>query len=333
MPSNWKNRFSESLQKKEAVVVWREPNSDEIHCIQTDHVRVWDGKTEDSQFLFAPFNQKKYPILSFGSTQGMRSSKLPIQQNSSSKEEYENWVDTCKRAISDGYFSKLVGARVQSKRSETFDILAHFDFILSNHGNAFCYLLFSEETGVWSGASPELLLELANDDFRTVALAGTQKADDIAFGNKEDQEQEFVVDYIREKLAGLSSQLSVSEKSYHRSGHLIHLQSSFAGKVLPQTKLVQILETLHPTPAVAGIPKEEAINFIEKGEGFDRTYYSGFLGPVTSDHASLFVNLRCLQWAEGQIIQFAGAGLTIDSDPEKEWQETEEKLKVVAPLS
>jgi isochorismate synthase len=101
-------------------------------------------------------------------------------------------------------------------------------------------------------------------------------------------------------------------------------------------RLWEFVDTMHPTPAVAGQPKEDAIRFIKKLEPHDRDYYTGFLGPVNQNvEIDLFVNLRCLKVTPAYLSLYVGGGITLDSDPADEWDETgwkvESLLKIIAP--
>ena len=88
-------------------------------------------------------------------------------------------------------------------------------------------------------------------------------------------------------------------------------------------RLWELVDAMHPTPAVAGQPKDDAINFIKKLEPHDRDYYTGFLGPVSeNEEVDLFVNLRCLKITPGYLSLYVGGGITLESDPADEWDET-----------
>ena len=94
-----------------------------------------------------------------------------------------------------------------------------------------------------------------------------------------------------------------------------------------------MLQLLHPTSAVCGLPKEPALRFIIANEGYKRSYYSGFLGPVNSEVGThLFVNLRCMQLLKTEAVLYAGAGITCESSPEKEWQETQHKMQTMGKI-
>jgi isochorismate synthase len=117
------------------------------------------------------------------------------------------------------------------------------------------------------------------------------------------------------------------------AGNLMHLRSDFKVDVnevnFPQLGTV-MTELLHPTSAVCGMPKKPAIDFIAGNEMHDREFYSGFLGPVNiNQETSLFVNLRTMKIQGNDATLFAGCGITTDSDPVKEWKETEMKCQTL----
>ena len=101
----------------------------------------------------------------------------------------------------------------------------------------------------------------------------------------------------------------------------------------PQNKkemLHRVLEALHPTPAVCGLPTGKAKNFISRNEGYDREYYTGYLGRVTTGlNTQLYVNLRCMKINVNKAQVYVGGGITSDSIPEHEWEETVAKSKTI----
>jgi isochorismate synthase len=91
-----------------------------------------------------------------------------------------------------------------------------------------------------------------------------------------------------------------------------------------------LLNLLHPTPAVAGLPKEEARRFILENEGYPRRYYSGFAGWLdTAGRSDLYVNLRCMHIRPHRLTLYSGGGLLPSSVMETEWRETEDKLQTM----
>ena len=103
--------------------------------------------------------------------------------------------------------------------------------------------------------------------------------------------------------------------------------------LISSPKVLNAFAILYPTPAVCGLPKGAARDFIVKNEYAPRQYYSGFVGPLDPNgETHLFVSLRCMRIAEGECFLFAGGGLLADSDQEAEWRETEDKMETMGVL-
>ena len=120
-----------------------------------------------------------------------------------------------------------------------------------------------------------------------------------------------------------------------RAANLVHLQSKFLATLQSdfEQKLEALLIALHPTSAVCGMPKKEAFDFIGKNEGFDRSYYTGFIGPVNFDGGTdLYVNLRTAQIIGNTAFLYVGGGIVENSVPLVEWQETVEKTKSIGSI-
>jgi isochorismate synthase len=120
------------------------------------------------------------------------------------------------------------------------------------------------------------------------------------------------------------------------AGNLIHLKTSFSVNLeevdFPNLGTV-MLNLLHPTSAVCGMPKERVLHFINENEKLDRKFYSGFLGPVNIENETrIFVNIRCAEFLKDKVITYSGAGITQESDPEKEFEETELKMKAIGRI-
>lgn len=214
--------------------------------------------------------------------------------------------------------------------------LSFFNTLCQRYPEAMVTLVSIKDVGTWIGATPELLLNVTNDNLTTVALAGTQLKNQAQWTEKESEEQLWVVRYIENILAEYQiSQVDIAARKLIQNGNLEHLYTQIAFKkegTKNNNLATYILPRLHPTPAVGGLGKEEAIDFIKANENFDRGYYSGFLGELNNENTHLFVNLRCMQLAKNGLIGYAGAGITKDSIPEKELQETEDKLNNLKSL-
>ena len=221
-----------------------------------------------------------------------------------------------------------------------FDPVATFLELSVRYSGAFVSLVVIPGIGTWLGASPEVLLTLDDRALTTMALAGTQRRpedrplSEVRWGPKEVVEQEMVSDYVRQFFARAGvERLIESGPQTVAAANVVHLQTLFGVEAPEEARLAlanRVLDELHPTSAVCGMPKHLALEFILAHEGYDRSFYSGFLGPVHMDgRSSLFVNLRCMQLAEGYASLYVGGGITAESDPASEWRETEMKAETM----
>ena len=247
--------------------------------------------------------------------------------------DYLNLVRKAIDAIESGEFLKVVLSRAieVEKSTAPLELLKR---ILSNYADAFCYLWYHPSIGMWLGATPETLLQLANGKLTTMSLAGTMKYEGIdnpAWGKKELYEQELVTDYIVKGLSDKVVALNKSQRESFRAGTLLHLRTKITA-TLEADNLREVIQSLHPTPAICGFPKKPASTFIKENEDYDREFYGGFLGELNLDSeksAVLYVNLRCMQKDGATMKIYVGGGVTRDSDPEKEWQETVNKSETM----
>jgi|APTNR8051073442_1049403.scaffolds.fasta_scaffold00066_26 isochorismate synthase len=266
------------------------------------------------------------------------SSLPPVSQ----KENFEHFVKKCIDQIEAGSFEKIVPSRAKRvDLKDSFDVIEVFQKLCFAYPNAMVSFIHTPEAGAWIGASPELLVSVENKtNFKTVALAGTKMFEEgtnlkqVAWTQKEIEEQALVSRYIINNF----KKIRLREFEEHGpktvvAGNLMHLKTEFAVDMkatnFPQLGSV-MLNLLHPTSAVCGMPLEPSLEFLQQHEGYDREFYSGYLGPVNVDNnIHLFVNLRCMQLLKEQAIVYAGAGVTSDSVPETEWEETEMKLNTL----
>ncbi|HSF52486.1 MAG TPA: chorismate-binding protein [Algoriphagus sp.] len=263
------------------------------------------------------------------------------QNESDQKEHFIRLVQHGIEAIEAGVLEKVVPARTKVIAiSEEFDLGKSFQKMLEAHPNSFVNFFHIPQVGSWIGASPEILIETKGDHFYSMALAGTQPASgenplkSAAWTQKEIEEQALVCRYIVDCF----KKIRLREYEEHgpktvMAGNLLHLRTDFRVDMkatgFPQLGSV-MLDLLHPTSAVCGMPRKEAHEFLQENEGFDRSFFAGFIGPVNiQEETSIFVNLRTASIRGDRAILYAGAGVTEDSDPEKEWEETELKCQII----
>lgn len=305
--------------------------TDHLFEITNDFSELTQGQFSDQALQSNFKGQPKFHI-----------TKLGTQQPEAEPQNFLELVKRSIHAIESGAFEKVVPSTQRKVQVlADFDLLEAFDALSEQYPAAMVSLVSDSTFGTWMGASPELLVSTDKHNiFRTVALAGTQPFREgvsmrsVSWTQKEIEEQALVERYI----ISCFKKIRVREYDEHgpktvQAGNLIHLRSDFEVNMkdvnLPQLGSV-MLKLLHPTSAVCGMPMESSYKFLEANEGYDREFYAGYLGPVNIDNEShLFVNLRCLKWCGDSILQFAGAGVTIDSVPEQEQKEVEIKFETI----
>ncbi len=244
--------------------------------------------------------------------------------------EFENQIQHIQSLISGGDIEKIVASRIEVE-SIKFDYNLVYNWfleLLNQHQNAFVSLVYTPEYGLWMGATPEVLLHLDGSNLTTVSLAGTLVNEQEIWTGKEELEQSVTTRFIKQVLEEFGQNESqLSEVTEIKSGDIRHLKSHFQVQVDPEN-VRMIVNSLSPTPAVAGYPKDLAIQWLKETERFNRSLFSGFLGMKESNKLNLFVNLRCVQLTQNQQIFYAGCGINLGSSVEKEWLETEAKMNV-----
>ena len=245
------------------------------------------------------------------------------------------------QCIKKGIFDKVVLSRFDDQALPTdFELMKAFEMACDTYPNAFIYLVSTPNFGCWLGATPETLLEIKDHQFKTVSLASTQKLradqtmNEVAWTQKEIEEQAMVSRYIIDcfKKIRLREYLENGPKTV-KAGRMAHLKTVYQVDMeavnMPELGST-MLELLNPTSAVCGMPLQPALDFIKKHEKYDRELYAGFLGPINiSGYTHLFVNLRCMKIMGNTGRFYAGAGITEDSNPEKEFEETQLKMQTL----
>lgn len=321
------------LSEKKTFVYYVKPNENVWNLLvqQSDEIINFIGQ---AGFVFMPFREGKKVVIPFegnsfsqGNLENLENKPTKnFTSESNQKEAFEDLVSKGVSAIQQGEFDKVVLSRKLILK-EQIAIVETFQNMISTYPTAFRYLFFHPKIGLWMGATPEQLVKINQNQFETVALAGTQLyLENVIWATKEIEEQQFVTDYIVAKVKDKVNNLTVSDAKTVKAGNLAHLKSFISGELTADFQANDLITALHPTPAVCGLPKEQAIDFILKNEGYDRKYYAGFLGEYNKDNQTdLFVNLRCLEVENDVVNIYVGCGITKDSNPEKEFIETENK--------
>ncbi len=320
-------------------VFFRLPETNTVKCFyQLDKTLHHTTSLAIEGFVMAPFStQEKIPFIpakhqhSFVVSNASVTTKHPaVTLENSFKATFIDLVKKAKDTITKKGLQKVVVSRAIVHPLKT-NPLTLFTNLLGLYPTAMVTFWHHPKVGTWLGASPEILVRMEGGWLQTMALAGTQVYSENTppqWMDKEKEEQQFVTDQLKRDLEKHypNKALSISKPYTKRAGNLLHLCTEFKLQG-PHFVLKPLLDLIHPTPAVGGIPKEKALTFLRNNEAYDRSFYSGYLGPINTNSSQLFVNLRCAQWTENSLTLYVGAGITASSVPEMEWEETERKAE------
>jgi len=332
-------------------VVYNKPNSDCVDGIfqNTKELYTSINHINTPCFVFAPFSSKNrtvfFPLehsVKVSSTFSTKEITLQNKESSDtdSKDFHMNIISKAIEAIEKNQFKKVVLSRKELVALSDFDMCEVYNRLLQTYPNAFVYVWFHPEIGLWLGATPETLLKVNNNEFNTMALAGTQVFNQglsPKWAQKEIDEQLFVTDYIVRKISSFCNDIKVSEVETVKAGSLLHLKTVITAVLNTEESsksLFSLIDLFHPTPAVCGLPKEVAKQFILDNENYDRSYYTGYLGELNfvnqnGSETNLFVNLRCMEIVNNNAQIYIGGGITKESRVEAEWKETVAKSNVM----
>jgi isochorismate synthase len=253
------------------------------------------------------------------------------------RETYETQVAAILTCLNRGALDKLVLSRIkQVPLDGTTHPAKLFQKLCMAYPSAFVSLVSIPDWGLWLGASPELLLQSDGEQFQTMSLAGTRRLCDQPreWTEKEKTEQHLVTEYICETLKNAGLNVQVMPRETVNAGQVQHLRNLIQAQ--GPASVFKLVNELHPTPAVCGLPVQHARNYIRFHEAHQRRLYGGFLGRVsaTGKH-QLFVNLRNMELHKGIASLYLGAGIVKGSNPAAEWLETEHKagtlLRILQP--
>lgn len=331
-----------SLNNQDTFALYRLPKAKD-HFLVKQKDGAYESLTPHSfhqkGFAFHPFQESdRHPAVFIRGDYQIRNATINFQSTHEKEvvatteelylEEITDFIEATKND-----FQKLILSRIKVIDIQAGNLFHLFEALKAAHPTAFVYLINITGIGCWIGATPEQLF-CQNGKGETMALAGTQRdlgipLDKVAWGEKEIEEQAIVERYFQNILRNRNIPYTKSPCHTVRAGNVLHLCTNF--QFDPQGQVYDLVADLHPSPAICGMPKERAKEFILAHELHDRAYYCGFLGPVNIEETTnLFVNLRCMQVCKNKFALYLGGGILPDSDPHKEWLETEMKARTLS---
>ncbi len=257
---------------------------------------------------------------------------------------FEAWSDIITDATARmraGELQKVVLARVCELRFEQrVDIDSALDFLRVKYAGCTLFLFEPIPHLAFYGATPELLVSVEGQNIETMALAGSIKrgatvAEDDALARelsndpKNRYEHALVADAIRARLAPLTDALNMpAAPQILRLSNIQHLYTPVRGTLSEASGVLPLVETLHPTPAMGGVPQAQAMDYIAAAEPVPRGWYAAPVGWLDQNLDGAFaVAIRSAISQNERVWLYAGAGIVADSEPQKEWDETALKFK------
>tara|TARA_S200000501_G_scaffold107131_1_gene100557 strand:- start:6649 stop:7692 length:1044 start_codon:yes stop_codon:yes gene_type:complete len=318
------------LKNNKSFVVFKKPSHNKIVCQQGD---VIDGQISDMSgkrgFIFMPFNLNLNGYLLMPKVTIETQFKSELNKNQKTdfdlkdfnlkKSFYVDFVKNTITEIKNSSLEKVVCSSSFNLKFKSKSIIQYFIRLLQLNHDAFCYLFYHPEIGVWIGASPEKLLNLNNDDVTTFALAATKKEMNQSWTDKEFREQKIVEEQIVTDLERGCSNIETGALQTVKAGNIYHLKSVIRAKT--NKSPTDLIRLLHPTPAIAGTPKNKAISYINKMENYNRSFYTGFMGLFEKNSCDIYVNIRCAKIIDDNLTIYVGGGITKDSNASDEWNE------------
>jgi para-aminobenzoate synthetase component 1 len=213
-------------------------------------------------------------------------------------------------------------------------LLATFNRFLESEPPHFGGVVWTKDLKLAS-FSPEIFLRQRDNELQAFPIKGTGTKSFLKTSEKEIAELAMVTDLLRNDLGQIAEKVWVNgERTIFPQGSFYHAQSEIVARVAPENFSMTSYQRLLPAGSISGCPKKRVVGIIESLESFDRGFYTGTFGIRFSPTESVFNILIRTLFAHKDGWRFpVGAGITIDSDPESEWEETLQKAESLVQLA
>lgn len=287
----------------------------------TCEIRVAD---RENDFLVSPWLGRMADAVSVAGARPGRDTLLPWCDSTPYDAYIASTGKLIKRLAERG--GKCVRMRGICRSSSRLDVNRAVADMFERFPAAFCHCYYTPATGLWMGATPEILLDYSHGHISTMALAGTRAAgSEEPWDMKNVREHAFVTDYILDVFARQGVEATALSPVSLRHGAVEHICTRISADAPMHFNLAEMIDALNPTPAVAGMPLNVALKEIEAIEDTPRRCYAGWVAVKTAGAVKMYVNLRCAHISPEGWCVYAGGGITAESDAEAEWRETEAK--------
>ena len=253
-------------------------------------------------------------------------------------EQWKNLVEKAKKEINNSNLEKIVVAEMKRESVDNFDLKSTILYMIEKYPNCTTYL-YKMKDSIFFGSTPEMIFEYTNKILKTEAIAGSipnkgEKTEEIKrkFENTTlIEEHKIVSEYIEKQLLKISSnKITRSDLEVKKLNNINHLQSKIEVEI-KDNNFFEFISLLHPSPALAGFPVNDAKKWIKNNENFDRGLYAGSIGYVENDNSNFYAALRCAMYnnSRSEIVSFAGNGIVKDSKVNYEIDELNSKFKAI----
>lgn len=287
-----------------------------------------------------------FPYEAKSGTGVMDSSDLKLESEAGGDDAFEEAVGKATRAIEAGDFEKIVLARALDFQSKnTLSPLGFLERLRNRFQSCYTFSYSSGESGTFIGSTPELLIAVKNGRLRADAIAGSRgrgqsASEDAALGaellndDKDAREHQSVVRSITTRLESLGLKAEVPTRPrLLKLPNVQHLFTPIEASLPRNLHILDVIQVLHPTPAVGGAPREDACGEISKYESFVRGPYAGPIGWFDAHGDGEFVvGIRSGILRENTLRLFSGAGIVRGSVPRKEKEETDLKFNAIRQI-
>ena len=268
---------------------------------------------------------------------------VPVTRHESKRSEWQAAVEHALTAIEGGAISKVVLARtldvVAERRLDPIEVVEH---LWGANRGSHVFLFEPEEGRALVGAAPETITTVSRGSFHATAVAGTVArgetpeeqrgfADRLLASEKDATEHRIALQDMVARLDSVAYDVTAQAEPHVLTlARIQHLETDIRARLTEGTSALSVLEALHPTPAVCGLPRDAALEFLEREEPFERGWYAGPVGWFDVEgNGVLAPALRCAVVQDRRWRLFAGAGIVAGSDPSLEWEETTMKFEPV----
>ena len=251
-----------------------------------------------------------------------------------SREGWIRGVETSLERIRSGSVRKVVLSRSRLIHdAETYDTERIFHTLHESYPGCYRFYYESGDGSVFLGASPERLVSLRGGAIEADAVAGTSSNGDgsLLEDPKEALEHEIVVQDVLTALRPVADRVEADPvPSAHRLRNVTHLRTRVRAAARPDTDVLDLAARIHPSPAVGGSPRDHAIDLIRSLEPSPRGWYAGPIGWASAGGEGEFtLGLRAARIRGREALLQAGAGIVMGSDPDREWEECESKMRAM----